>query len=121
MSLNREAIEEYSAELKRVTEEIMANLSVLMGMDKNGLKMLHQVTKQAMRMNYYPPCPQPELVLGVSPHSDGGSITLLLQDDETTGLQIKHKGGWLPVKPIPNALVVNVGDVIEVFINWNKP
>lgn len=40
---------------------------------------------------------------------------ILLQDDEITGLQIKYKEGWLPVKPIPNALVLNVGDVIEVL------
>lgn len=102
-------------ELQKVTEEIMANLSALMGMDRNGLERLHAVMKQSMRMNYYPPCSRPDLVLGVSPHSDGGSITILLQDDEISGLQIKYKEGWLPVKPIPNALVVNVGDVIEVF------
>lgn len=93
----------------------MANLSALMGMDRNGVERLHAVMKQSMRMNYYPPCSRPDLVLGVSPHSDGGSITILLQDDEISGLQIKYKEGWLPVKPIPNALVVNVGDVIEVF------
>ena len=97
----------------------MASLSVLMGMDRNGLKRLHVVMKQSMRMNYYPPCSSPDLVLGVSPHSDGGSITILLQDSDITALQIKHKGGWLPVKPIPNALVVNIADAVEVLDNLN--
>ncbi|EXB65269.1 Protein SRG1 [Morus notabilis] len=113
----REAVEEYSRELQRVNEEIMAKLSLLMGMEEDGLKKLHVVMKQSMRMNYYPPCSKPDLVLGVSPHSDGGSLTILLQADEITGLQIKYKEGWLPVKPIPNALVVNVGDVIEAWSN----
>jgi isopenicillin N synthase-like dioxygenase len=54
-------------------------------------------------------------VLGVSPHSDTSTITLLLQDDDITGLQIRHREGWVPVKPIPNAIVANIGDVIEVF------
>ena len=58
-------------------------------------------------MNYYPNCSRPELVLGVSPHSDASSITLLIQDDDITGLQIRHEEGWVPVKPIPNAIVIN--------------
>lgn len=89
-------------------------------MDKHGLKRLHGVVKQSMRLNYYPRCSKPDLVLGVSPHSDGGSITFLLQDDDITGLQIKYTERWIPVKPIPNAFVVNVGDIIEVFTVYSK-
>lgn len=91
-------------------------MSVLMGMDSNCLKRLHGDMKQYMRMNYYPPYSRPDLVLGVSPHSDGGSLTVLLQDNDITGLQIKYKGSRIPVKPIPNALVVNMGDLVEVNV-----
>ncbi|RYR50456.1 hypothetical protein Ahy_A07g037064 [Arachis hypogaea] len=42
-----------------------------------------------MRMNYYPPCPQPEQVIGLTPHSDGGGVTILLQVSEVEGPQIK--------------------------------
>lgn len=83
-------------------------------MEGGFLKELHGVMKLGMRMNYYPTCSRPDLVLGVSPHSDCSSITLLLQDDDITALQIKHKEAWIPVKPVPNALVVNIGDVVEV-------
>ena len=94
-----------------------------MGMDKDALKRLHgEMMKQGIRMNYYPNCSRPELVLGVSPHSDASSITLLIQDDDITGLQIRHEEGWVPVKPIPNAIVMNIDDVIEVFYSvvWTK-
>ena len=107
-------MERYSAEAEKVTEEICANISLLMGMDRDGLNRFHGKTKQAMRINYYPPCSRPDLVLGISPHSDSDLITLLLQDDEIPGLQIRHKDEWFLVKPIPNALVVNIGDVVEV-------
>ncbi|CAB4314967.1 unnamed protein product [Prunus armeniaca] len=40
-----------------------------------------------------------------------------MQEDNVTGLQIRKEGEWVPVKPIPNALVVNVGDVIEILSN----
>jgi len=68
-----------------------------------------------MRMNLYPACPRPDLVLGLSPHSDGGGITLLLQDDETQGLHVCKNNQWIPVEPIPYALVVNIGDLVEVI------
>ncbi|XVF83721.1 hypothetical protein PTKIN_Ptkin16aG0514500 [Pterospermum kingtungense] len=113
----KEALEVYSKEVQMVAEELYANISVLMGMDRDGLKRLQGDLKQAVRLNYYPPCSRPDLVLGVSPHSDGTAITLLLQDDNVTGLQIKHKEDWIPVKPIPNSLVVNVGDVLEILSN----
>lgn len=73
------------------------------------------VAVQAMRMNYYPPCSRPDLVLGLSPHSDGSALTVLQQGKgSSVGLQILKDNIWVPVKPIPNALVINVGDTIEV-------
>ncbi|KAM7499291.1 hypothetical protein LguiA_023705 [Lonicera macranthoides] len=112
-----EAVEEYSKEMDRVTTQILASMSAVMGMKRSSLKEAHGKMKQAVRMNYYPTCARPDLVLGVSPHSDSSSITLLLQDDDIIGLQIKHRGTWVPVKPLPNALVVNIGDALEVWSN----
>ncbi|XP_057804045.1 protein SRG1-like [Salvia miltiorrhiza] len=113
----KEAVEEYAGVIERVSDEIFGNLSLLMGVERGFLKKLHGDVKQGIRMNYYPSCARPDLVLGVSPHSDSSSITLLLQDDDTTALQIKHEGVWVPVNPIPNALVVNIGDAMEAWSN----
>ncbi|OMO96757.1 Oxoglutarate/iron-dependent dioxygenase [Corchorus olitorius] len=113
----KEALENYSMEIMKVAAEIYANLSVLMGLDRDGLIKLQGELKQGIRMNYYPTCSRPDLVLGMSPHSDGGALTLLLQDDQVTGLQIKHKESWVNVKPIPDSLVVNIGDAIEILSN----
>ncbi|KAL3536201.1 hypothetical protein ACH5RR_004662 [Cinchona calisaya] len=71
---------------------------------------------QLMILNFYPPCPEPDLTFGIRSHSDYGFFTLLLQDD-VPGLQIKHQGKWLTVEPIPGAFVVNVGDQLEIFSN----
>jgi isopenicillin N synthase-like dioxygenase len=49
-------------------------------------------------------------------HSDSGALTLLLQDD-VGGLQVEHGGQWLEVEPIPGALVVNTGDMMQVWSN----
>ncbi|KAK2968528.1 hypothetical protein RJ640_009373 [Escallonia rubra] len=41
---------------------------------------------------------------------DAGTVTFLLQDNDISGLWIKHRGGWVPVKPVSDALVLNIGD-----------
>lgn len=68
------------------------------------------------RMNYYPKCPQPELALGLSPHTDPGCFTFILQD-QVSGLQVNKDGVWTSVPPIQNALVVIIGDQLEIVSN----
>jgi isopenicillin N synthase-like dioxygenase len=52
---------------------------------------------------------------GVGSHADYGFVTLLLQD-EVGGLEVLPPGTsqWLPVEPLPGALVVNLGEMLEV-------
>ncbi|MEL6981268.1 MAG: 2OG-Fe(II) oxygenase family protein, partial [Actinomycetota bacterium] len=49
-------------------------------------------------------------------HSDAGALTVLLQDD-VGGLQVEHGGQWIDVDPIDGALVVNTGDMMQVWSN----
>ena len=76
-----------------------------------------------LRLNYYPQCPMPADVampgaghLGVNPHTDSGALTLLLQDDQP-GLEVLHGGAWHLVEPRRDALVVNIGDIVQVWSN----
>ncbi len=52
---------------------------------------------------------------GVGPHADWGFLTLLLQDS-TGGLQARppRSDEWIDVPPLDGALVVNVGEMLEV-------
>jgi isopenicillin N synthase-like dioxygenase len=79
-----------------------------------------------LRLNYYPPCPEPERPvdvstpkrghLGLNHHTDPGALTILLQDDQA-GLEVHRNGEWHLVQPTPGAFVVNVGDVVQVWSN----
>ncbi|KAL9437988.1 hypothetical protein AB3S75_023787 [Citrus x aurantiifolia] len=40
-----------------------------------------------------------------------------LQINEVGGLQIKKDGVWIPVTPLPNAFIVNIGDIMEIITN----
>ncbi|KAK7401652.1 hypothetical protein VNO78_13298 [Psophocarpus tetragonolobus] len=91
---------------------------------KLSYKMVRGIVKiLIVNMNYYPPCPNPELTVGVGRHSDVGTITVLLQDG-IGGLYVKMeeendagKGEWLEIPPIPGALVINVGDILQILSN----
>ena len=54
---------------------------------------------------------------GVSPHTDFGTLTLLVQD-QTGGLRIQgRRGEWLTAHPIEDTIVVNVGDLLACWTN----
>ncbi|KAK7359519.1 hypothetical protein VNO77_01480 [Canavalia gladiata] len=113
----RDELETYSAEIKELTIQILSLMENALTIDSNEMRELFGEGIQSMRMNYYPPCPQPELVMGLDPHSDVAGLTILLQANEMEGLQIKKDGKWIPIKPLPNAFIVNIGDVMEVITN----
>ncbi|MCP4435554.1 MAG: isopenicillin N synthase family oxygenase [Actinomycetia bacterium] len=65
------------------------------------------------RIFHYPAAPAlADSDWGVAEHTDYGLLTLLAQDD-TGGLQVHGPDGWLDVPPDPDALVCNLGDMIE--------
>lgn len=103
-------------ELQKIATQILRSLAICLGIDMGLMMELFEEEKgfQTMRMTYYPPCPQPDLVVGLTPHSDATAITILHQITSVNGLQIKRNGVWLPVNILPDAFIVNVGDIMEV-------
>ncbi|PAN07160.1 hypothetical protein PAHAL_1G315700 [Panicum hallii] len=72
-----------------------------------------------LRLNRYPPCPvsPPDgASFGLVPHTDSDFLTVLCQD-HVGGLQLMKGAGWVAVKPIPGALIVNVGDLFQAWSN----
>ncbi|XP_050231003.1 oxoglutarate-dependent flavonoid 7-O-demethylase 1-like [Mercurialis annua] len=113
----RESLEAYSEEMKNLALRVLNLMAKALGMEPKEMTEAFEDGCQQMRMNYYPPCPQPELVMGLNSHSDGGGLTILLQVSDVEGLQIKYHGKWVPVKPLPNAFIVNIGGSLEVLTN----
>ncbi|KAF3341750.1 1-aminocyclopropane-1-carboxylate oxidase 1-like isoform X1 [Carex littledalei] len=112
----RETIMKYKEGISRVVEILYELLSVALGLPPDYMKARNYDYTKPMFMHYYPPCPEPELTIGVRMHTDPTFITVLLQDD-LGGLQVLHDGYLVDVTPVPGALVVNIGDLLKCFSN----
>ncbi|OAE26642.1 hypothetical protein AXG93_793s1020 [Marchantia polymorpha subsp. ruderalis] len=66
------------------------------------------------RFNHYPPCPAPDFVLGLGPHTDPNALTIIVQGD-VAGYQLLKNDFWFQVEPVPDTLLVNIGTALQVI------
>ncbi|KAL0855176.1 hypothetical protein Bca101_060328 [Brassica carinata] len=99
--------------VKRVVEVLMEDVGVRLEDER----MNSLMGTKMVNMNYYPTCPSPELTIGVGRHSDMGMLTVLLQDG-IGGLYVRlDNGDWAEIPPLNGALVINVGDTLQILSN----
>lgn len=64
------------------------------------------------RIFRYPPRAADDAGWGVAEHTDYGLLTILAHDG-TPGLQVRGSAGWIDVPAVPDAFVVNLGDMLD--------
>ncbi|KAJ4817620.1 Flavonol synthase [Rhynchospora pubera] len=114
----RNANEEYVKHMIPLVDQLLEYLSSGLGLDGNVLKAASggDDLRYLLKINYYPPCPCPDMALGVSAHTDMSAITLLVPN-EVQGLQVFKDDHWINAKYIPNAMIIHIGDQIEILSN----
>ncbi|KAE9460680.1 hypothetical protein C3L33_07420, partial [Rhododendron williamsianum] len=81
----------YTVKVRNMLSEL---LSEALGLDSDYLARLECMETQRLISHYHPPCPQPELTIGNTSHTDATFLTILLQDS-IGGLQVLHQDKWL--------------------------
>ncbi|XP_061346499.1 1-aminocyclopropane-1-carboxylate oxidase homolog 1-like [Gastrolobium bilobum] len=115
-SVFRDIMIEYSEKIMLLGCTIFELFSEALGLHPSYLKELNCAKGLFNQGHYYPPCPEPELTMGASKHTDSDFMTIVLQD-QLGGLQVLHKDQWFNVPPVHGALVVNVGDLLQLITN----
>ncbi|XP_040249820.1 mugineic-acid 3-dioxygenase-like [Aegilops tauschii subsp. strangulata] len=110
----RERLANYSVAVQELAWKLLRLIAEELGLDDhNFFKGDLTGGETLMNVHYYPLCPDPNLTMGVRPHSDRYIITVLSQGD-VGGLQAKIGGRWIGVEPIHNAFVINFGLQMEI-------
>ncbi|KAF5466800.1 hypothetical protein F2P56_016695 [Juglans regia] len=113
----RAVLEEYTVKMKMFTEIVSKAMAKSLSLEENCfLNQFGERGPLQARFNYYSCCQRPDLVLGLKPHADGSGYTVILQDD-VEGLQILKDGQWITVPTISHALLVLMGDQMEIMTN----
>ncbi|KAI4303998.1 hypothetical protein MLD38_039570 [Melastoma candidum] len=112
----RDIMVEYSKQVKALGRTLFQLLSEALGLEPNHLANMGCDKGQAILCHYYPSCPEPDLTMGTTRHSDPDFLTVLLQD-HIGGLEVLYQDKWVEVLPLPGALVVNIGDLLQLMSN----
>ncbi|KAJ9174412.1 hypothetical protein P3X46_013058 [Hevea brasiliensis] len=115
----RETVQNYSEDIRQLAVSITKFMAMGLGLNDQAQEFSQgfQEGTYDVRFNCYPPCPQPDRVIGMIPHADMSGITLLLDATDVPGLQVLKDGQWIFVEPIDGAIVVNIGQIIEIMSN----
>ncbi|XP_047065331.1 1-aminocyclopropane-1-carboxylate oxidase homolog 3-like [Lolium rigidum] len=117
----RSEIVDWEAHATAVARAVMLLLCEGLGLPEATLEEASCLDGKLMVCHYYPVCPEPDRTMGLVPHTDPGVLTVLAQD-RVGGLQVKHtnqdgQSYWVNAEPVPGALVINVGDLLQIMSN----
>jgi isopenicillin N synthase-like dioxygenase len=119
----RNAIHSHYRQCERLAYRLLAAISTNLGMSPGFLSRgFGKRHSSFLRLNYYPvsltPASTSDGHLGVGQHTDGGALTLLMQDGQP-GLEVFKDNEWHIVEPRRDAIVINIGDIVQVWSNDN--
>ena len=106
----------------RAGDKLLSALAIHLGLDAHWFDPAVKDGNSVLRLLHYPPIPADAEGVRAGAHEDINLITLLLGAEEA-GLELldRESGRWLAIKPPADALVVNVGDMLQRLTNHVLP
>jgi len=111
-----EAVTAYYQAVLDLGNQLLWAFAVALGEDPDTFTQHATKTPSQLRLVHYPYNPDAEDVLGIGAHTDYECFTLL--KPTAPGLEVLNGAGdWVDVPPVPDAFVVNIGDLLELWTN----
>eukprot|EP01126_Amoeba_proteus_P057087 TRINITY_DN7242_c1_g1_i4.p1 TRINITY_DN7242_c1_g1~~TRINITY_DN7242_c1_g1_i4.p1 ORF type:complete len:257 (-),score=42.25 TRINITY_DN7242_c1_g1_i4:120-890(-) len=124
----KEIVYSYWDELVKLLDLLMELTAMSLDLPIHFFKQSFAEPKCVLRLAHYPPLvgreqqhhvsqdQAPQLRYGE--HTDFTGYTILYQDPNSSGLEVKLPNGeWLKCSAIPESFIVNAGDLIQVWTN----
>ncbi|MEM8706225.1 MAG: 2OG-Fe(II) oxygenase family protein [Actinomycetota bacterium] len=106
---------EYWAACDRAAAPLLDAFADGLGVDRADFAAWHDAPLTNMTLLHYPAQPPTSDAVGIHPHKDTNVITLLHPGD-VPGLEVRSRSGdWITPDAPPDALVVNVGEMLELW------
>ena len=115
MCFTRLLLEDYGKHLARLAKTIYEAMAMKLKLDEEQSKSNLSESTGNIRVYRYPSCSIPDTAWGIDVHTDS-SVLSILYECEVGGLEVLRDDEWFQVKPICNALIVNLGDMMQVLI-----
>jgi isopenicillin N synthase-like dioxygenase len=119
-------VNEYTAAMRRVSDDLLALFAHALELPSNPWGALADQPTWTMNINHYPPVsvvgePEPGQ-FRIGPHTDFGTVTVLDREPGAGGLQVYSEAeGWADAPYRPDALTVNIGDLLEYWSGRRWP
>ncbi|WP_438750979.1 isopenicillin N synthase family dioxygenase [Pararhizobium sp. O133] len=110
----------YYAALEDLAARVMRLFAVALRLPEDYFESFINAPISALRALNYPEqhVPPKPGQLRAGAHTDYGSLTILLPQEGSKGLEIiTPDGGWTAVPPVPGAFVINIGDLMARWTN----
>ena len=112
----KQTLLDYMAAVTQLGHRLMEGIALSLGLEADYFQARYTADPLILfRLFNYPTQPIPEgsnVEWGVGEHTDYGLLTVLRQDD-IGGLQVRTAQGWIDATPVPDAFVINIGDMLD--------
>jgi isopenicillin N synthase-like dioxygenase len=110
----------YYAALENLAARIMRLFALALSLEEDYFDKFIDAPVSALRaLNYPEQTMAPKAgQLRAGAHTDYGSLTILLPQEGSRGLEIAGRDGtWTEIPPVPGAFVINIGDLMQRWTN----
>lgn len=108
------AVQAYYQAVFALGHQLFRGFALALGLDEHYFDEMACFPPSKLRLIHYPFDATAEDAPGIGAHTDYECFTILKADQP--GLEVMNeKGEWIDAPPLPDAFVVNIGDMLEVM------
>lgn len=113
MCSTRILLEEYGRHLTRIATTTFDAMAKTLNLNPEQSKTYLSESTGSIRVYRYPRCSSANETFGMEAHTDS-SVLSILNQEQVGGFELLKDDKWLQIEPIPETLVLNLGDMLQV-------